>query len=67
MNEAVPPLLTGTCAKTLVPSWKVTMPVGVVDPGGTEATVAVKVTAWPKFDGLSEELTVVVDALAWIF
>jgi hypothetical protein len=43
------------------------MPVGIVDPGGTDATVAVKVTGCPPVDGLGEEATVVVVALAWTF
>ena len=43
------------------------MPSGIVDPGGTVATVAVKVTACPPFDGLGDDVSVVVDALAWTF
>ena len=43
---------------TLVPSIQnCTVPVGVPPP---EATVAVKVTAWPKRLGLTDEVTVVV-------
>ena len=59
--------LRGTWARTVAPSWKVTMPVGTVDPGGTEATVAVKVTGCPPVDGFGDEVTVVVEALAWTF
>ena len=38
------------------------MPVGVPAPGGTGATVAVKVTGWPTTDGSGDEETVVVVA-----
>ena len=43
------------------------MPDGIVGPGGAGATLAVKVTACPKFDGFGDEVAVVVDALAWTF
>src|SRR6267143_398040 len=43
------------------PSWKVTVPVGV---GPTPLTAAVKVTDWPNTDGLTEDVTVVVDGAA---
>jgi len=39
-----------------------TVPVGVPLPAGFTVTVAVKVTGWPKTEGLAEELTVVVVA-----
>ena len=41
---------------------KVTLPVGVPDPGALALTVAVNVTACPKTDGLTDVLTVVVVA-----
>jgi hypothetical protein len=44
LKAAVPLMLSGTWARTSVPSRKVTMPVGVPDPGGAEAAVAVNVT-----------------------
>ncbi|GAA5610957.1 hypothetical protein Spla01_02104 [Streptomyces platensis] len=44
-----PPLMT-----------KVTVPVGVPEPGGTGATVAVKVTVCPTTDGSGDDVTVVV-------
>ena len=47
-------------ARVTAPSVKVTVPVGVPAPGATAATVAVKVTTWPKTEGLAVELTVVV-------
>src|ERR1043166_4205924 len=37
------------------PSWKMTDPVGVPAAGATALTVAVKVTDWPKTEGLAEE------------
>ena len=49
----------------VVPSLKVTVPVGVPAPGGFTLTVAVNVTDWPKTDGLTEEATVVVVG-AWV-
>jgi hypothetical protein len=64
VNEHVPAAFKGTWASTTVPSWKVTMPDGFVAPVGTGVAVAVKVTAWPGFDGFGEELTAVVEALA---
>ena len=47
------------------PSWKVTVPVGVPEPGGLAVTVAVKVTLWPATEGLTEELSAVVVA-SWL-
>ena len=43
-----------------VPFLKVTLPVGTAVPGELATTVAVKVTVWPCFDGLSDEVTVLV-------
>ena len=67
LNEAVPLPFSGTWARTLEPSWKVTMPDGTVDAGGVGATVAVNVTVCPGFEGFGDELRVVVVALAWTF
>ena len=39
----------------LVPSLKVTVPVGVALAGATGLTVAVKTTAWPNVDGFGDE------------
>src|SRR5438874_878935 len=47
-------------ASELVPSLKVTFPVGVPLPGETGLTVAVNVTDCPNTDGLADEETVVV-------
>src|SRR5438034_485632 len=41
-------------------SLKFAVPVGVPAPGAVTLTVAVKVTLWPKTDGLAEVTTVVV-------
>ena len=67
LKEATPLLLRGTWARTLLPFWKVTCPLGVPVPGGTAATVAVKVTDCPRFDGLGVPVSDVDDALAWIY
>jgi hypothetical protein len=45
---------------TVVPSRKLTDPVGVPAPGLTTATVAVNVILCPKVDGLRDEARVVV-------
>jgi len=42
----------GAAAERVVPSKKETVPVGVPAPGALGVTVAVKVTDWPKTDGL---------------
>ena len=42
-------------------SWKVTVPVGT---GPIPLTTALKVTDWPKTDGFTEDVTVVVDTAA---
>ena len=44
----------------VVPSLKVTVPVGLPLPGATALTVAVKVTDWPNAEGFAEEASVVV-------
>ena len=55
----VPSSVTGV--PKLEPSTRnCTVPVGVPLPGATTETAAVKVTDWPKTDGLAEEATVVV-------
>ena len=46
----------------LVPSLKVTVPVGTAVPGALATTVAVNVTDWPLCDGLSDDVTPVVVA-----
>ena len=44
----------------VAPSLNVTVPVGVPVPGAVAITVAVKVTDWPKTEGLTEEITTAV-------
>ena len=49
--------------KVVVPSVKVTLPVGIPEPGATAVTVAVNVTSWPAAEGLADDITaVLVDA-----
>src|SRR5437588_790965 len=47
------------------PSLKVTVPVGVPEPGELAVTVAVKVTDWPNTEGFAEE-TIVVAVPSWL-
>ena len=58
---------SGTWSITVAPSRNVTIPVGVPAPEGTPDTVAANETGCPVLDGLGEELSEVVDALAWTF
>src|SRR5579884_359417 len=48
----------------VAPSLKLTVPVGVPEPGTETLTVAVKVTDWPTTEGLADELRLV-DVPAW--
>jgi hypothetical protein len=59
LNVAVPELKL-LVASDVAPSLNVTVPVGVPAPGAAALTVAVKVTAWPETDGLTEEATALV-------
>ena len=61
---ALPPLRVAV-PRLVVPSMKVTEPVGVPLPGALALTVAVKVTDRPKSDGLAEETTVVF-VVSWL-
>ena len=47
VKVARPPASSVPVPRTVAPSLKVTVPVGVPAPGLTAATVAVNVTAWP--------------------
>jgi len=62
MNVAVPLLRATGDPKFVTPSLNCTVPVGVPEPGGTAETVAVKVTAWPKEEGLFEVTAVALPA-----
>src|SRR4051794_37481470 len=64
LKVAVPPLSVPV-PRELDPSLKVTDPVGVPAPGATAPTVAVKVTDWPKVEGLGAAESAVV-VLAWL-
>jgi hypothetical protein len=59
VSVAAPPLSVAV-PNVIDPSLNATGPVGVPAPGGTAATIAVKVTGWLKADGFGEELTDVV-------
>ena len=53
----------------MVPSKKETVPVGVPAPGALGVTVAVKVTDWPKTDGLGlmdREVAVAAWSTVWL-
>ena len=62
-DERVTP--PGVKSVLVVVSKKSTVPVGVPEPGALAATLAVKVTVWPKLDVLAEEVTVVVVLSCW--
>ena len=54
------PALSDPVPKVVEPSLNVTVPVGVPAPGDTADTWAVKVTDWPKTEGLADDVTDVV-------
>src|SRR5262249_12050905 len=60
VNAACPAASRVAVPRVLFLSLKVTVPVGMAVPGALAVTVAVKVTACPWCEGLSEEVTVVV-------
>ena len=60
MRVAAPPDMV-LVASGVAPSLKVTVPVGVPDPGDTALTVAVKVTGWPNTEGVREVARAVVE------
>jgi hypothetical protein len=53
------PPLSVPVPRMVVPCVNVTVPVAVPEPGALAATVAVKVTAWPKADVVGEATTLV--------
>ena len=59
-SRALPPLSVAE-PSVVVPSMKVTVPVGVPLPGAAAVTVAVNVTDWPNTAGLTEAMTAVLD------
>jgi hypothetical protein len=58
MNVATPLAFSVPVPRTEVPSRNVILPVGIPVPA-EGFTVAVKVTAWPKTEGLGDETTTV--------
>ena len=59
VEKVADPLLKVPVPIVAVPSLKVTPPLGTPDPGELAVTAAVKVTDWPKTEGLVAELTTV--------
>ena len=59
VNFATPLLLSVPVPSVVEPSLKVTVPPGMPPPGDAAVTVAVKVTACPTVDGLTEEVRAV--------
>jgi hypothetical protein len=59
------PLLRLAVPRTVEPSWKVTVPVRVPEPGALAVTIAVKVTVCPKTEEGGAALTTVV-VLSWL-
>jgi hypothetical protein len=51
VEKLAAPLDNETVPIVLEPSLNTTLPVGVPAPGANALTVALKVTAWPKFEG----------------
>jgi hypothetical protein len=64
-NVATPAALRAPVPSVVAPSRKVTVPVGIPEPGGAAATTAETVTACPNVDGFGIDATVVVVA-AWL-
>ncbi len=56
------PLVSETLPKDVVPSMKVTLPVGIPAPGEAAETVAVKVTDCPNTEGFAAAVTLLVVA-----
>ena len=61
-NVAWPEEFRVLVLRFLFPSLNMTLPVGTAVPGELATTVAVKVTLWLWFDGLSDEVTELVVA-----
>ena len=63
LKVAVATPFRSTVPRVVVPSEKVTVPVGTVgvdEPGATTVTVAIRVTVWPRLEGLGDATNVVV-------
>jgi len=63
-NVATPAPFSVPMPSVVAPSLKVTVPVGLPEPGDTAKIVAVKETDWPKTEGLAEDVRDVVLAAA---
>jgi len=63
VNVATPLAFSVPVPSVVLPSKKVTVPVGVAVAGATALTVAVKRTGWPKTEGLTDEFRTTVAAL----
>jgi len=59
LKLATPDFNDAVNRKVLLPSMKVTVPVGVPEPGDLAETVAVKVTNLPNLEGLEDDLIAV--------
>jgi hypothetical protein len=57
------PLTSAAVPSEVVPSFSVTVPMGVPPPGATAATVTLNVTVCPNVDGFGEEVIVVAVAV----
>ena len=65
VKVAVPPLSVPV-PRTVAPSLKVTVPVGVPVRGGRARRSAVKVTDCPETEGLADEVSVGASSRAWL-
>ena len=66
---AMPLLRFWAVPSTVVPSMKVTVPVGIALPGEVAVTAAVRVTSWPATGALGEALRaveVVIGSMTWL-
>jgi hypothetical protein len=63
LKAAVPPL-RATVARVVLPSLKVTLPVGVPEPGLVAVTAAVNVTVWPDVADVGDAVSATLVA-AW--
>ena len=65
MVKPVCPETSVLVARAVTPSLRVTVPVGVLPPGATGATVTVSTTGCPKTAGFAAELSATV-VFAWL-
>jgi len=60
VNVATPLGSSVPVPSVVLPSWNVTVPVGAILPGETAATVAVRMTGWPKAEESTDEPSIAV-------